>query len=317
MRLRNKRGRDEEQAGVRVDPPPSRRTKAFSSPNSTGEEKRRTRGGDQNKDPCAETGDRSAVVDGMLDGPGGCSALIPQVLLARMGFGDGDRELESPDASSLPHESASRQRAACGAARSSDNDCADTTIAGGKASSERVRQESSAECVQASMSQRLQPPASLRRKAQESPRTREGEQILQESPLPREGEQLAGDRRRAEGRNRKGAKHLQQFDDFGGWRAFSNYIREEISDHRSLLHPQIDVAPPLGVATSRFELPKLLAVPIKLEKTILVGFLVCADAFLYNFTLLPIRSLFGLGEESQHDRDMSDRRVEEGVMDKE
>ena len=79
-------------------------------------------------------------------------------------------------------------------------------------------------------------------------------------------------------------------------RAFSNYILEEISDHHSLLHPHIDATPPLGAAASRFELPKLLAVPIKLEKTILVGFLVCADAFLYNFTLLPIRSLFGLGE---------------------
>eukprot|EP00960_Hanusia_phi_P035669 751856-Hanusia_phi.AAC.5 len=37
--------------------------------------------------------------------------------------------------------------------------------------------------------------------------------------------------------------------------------------------------------------PPFMKVPFKLEKTLSIGFLVCADSFLFNFTLLPLRTV--------------------------
>ena len=88
---------------------------------------------------------------------------------------------------------------------------------------------------------------------------------------------------------------LSSLEGFVGLQGFTRYILQEISDHHSLLHPDADTKEP-EISAARFELPKMARVPIKLEKTILVGFLVCMDSFLFNFTLLPVRSLFGLAD---------------------
>ena len=267
-------------------PPPGRRSKSLLLQGSLADKRNSRNGGTQHASsgapgpspqdarPTDADGGKPQPEGGSVEAGG--STLIPQVLLARMGFGDGDRERERPEApgSTSPAESWSRQRAACGT-RSGDSSVRGASSSRGSSEGARQGCGSAEGGAHASLSPRVTPQASLRsRKAQES-------------------DQAAAGRARPEGRNYKPADHTE---DFGGLRAFCNYILEEISDHHSLLHSHIDATPPLGVAASRFELPKLLAVPIKLEKTIVVGFLVCADAFLYNFTLLPIRSLFGLGE---------------------
>lgn len=46
--------------------------------------------------------------------------------------------------------------------------------------------------------------------------------------------------------------------------------------------------------TYRERIANFLAVPLAVEKTTLFGALLCLDGFLYNFTVLPIRSSFAL-----------------------
>lgn len=69
---------------------------------------------------------------------------------------------------------------------------------------------------------------------------------------------------------------------------FRDYMMGEVSsrfDHSEQQHE------PLGTTERRSEIPPFMRVPLKLEYTLNVGFLVCLDSFLFNFTLLPLRCL--------------------------
>jgi hypothetical protein len=117
---------------------------------------------------------------------------------------------------------------------------------------------------------------------------------LRKSPEgPRARDRVDGAGEGSHTRSGHGAEGPDDLEGFAGLQGFKSYIFQEISNHHSLLHADADAMPS---SESGFELPKMVRVPMLLEKTILVGFVVCADSFLFNFTLLPIRSLFGLAD---------------------
>ncbi|KAJ1470365.1 hypothetical protein T484DRAFT_1847998, partial [Baffinella frigidus] len=72
---------------------------------------------------------------------------------------------------------------------------------------------------------------------------------------------------------------------------FSNYILGEISD---LSDTYFEPVVPTDKEEWPARIPPFMKVPRLLERTITVGVLICFDSFLFNFTLLPFRSLSAL-----------------------